>query len=158
MRPYLTFAFLASFAAAALFGSASAHAQAYQYTDASGRVHYAKSYQEALGVRPQTSVSSSYESSYDQHRREAQRAQANAEWQYRAQVAQQRDAYVARMEQERARAAAYNEARVRAQQAAQDRCNRRGECGNDVINTGAATVIARSTQTIQQAAPFPVKR
>ena len=159
MRPYLTFALLASFAAAALVGSASVHAQAYQYTDASGRVHYAKSYQDALGVRPQASATSSYESSYDLQRRDAQqRAQADAQWRYQTHAAQQRDAYNAQLEQERARAAAYNEARARAQQAAQERCNRRGECGNDVVNTGAAVVIARSPQSIQQAAPFPVRR
>ena len=159
MRLALTFAFLASFAAAAFFGSANVHAQAYQYTDASGRVHYANSYEEALGLRPRSTATPALETSNDLQRRDTQqRAQADAQWRYQAQAAQQRDAYNARMEQERARATAYNETRARAQQAAQDRCSRRGECGNDVINTGATTVIVRSPQTIQQAAPFPVRR
>ena len=176
MRRHASFWSGLSLLTGVLLVAAAAHAQTsgvYKWTDAQGRVHYGNtpddaSQRRALAVNAGPTVRGVYTDEAElQHLRNIERYEQDR---YQQSIINRRDR---ELHESRLKTEELQQARLRqetellkARQEAEERCARRGECnGSTGSGVTQGTVVyphvvvvqprSRSTQGIQQAAPFP---
>ena len=157
----------------ALAASAAAQTGVYKWTDAQGRVHYGNtpedaSQRRALPVGAGPTVRGVYTDEADLQRQRAAERAEQERYQQAVTTRRERELHESRMRTEELQQARLKQETelLKARQEAEERCARRGECsGATASGITQGTIVypnvvvvqprSRSTQGIQQAAPFP---